>query len=101
MTFGKFATIVILLACTLLTSLNPVNGGCTEQDKNEILNLCKDNVKRGAPVVTLPLDCPCCVKAKKVKDMLCILQWMTFPEKRIYDENKIIRLQWWCKVNQV
>jgi hypothetical protein len=65
MTFGKFATIVILLACTLLTSLNPVNGGCTEQDKNEILNLCKDNVKRGAPVVTLPLDCPCCVKAKK------------------------------------
>ncbi|KXG28007.1 hypothetical protein SORBI_3005G075000 [Sorghum bicolor] len=97
MTFGKFASIVILLACTLLTSLNLVTGKCTEQDKNEILNLCKDNLKRNTPIITLPKDGPCCVEVRKINDMLCIIDHMTIPEKRIYDENKVQRLLWWCR----
>ncbi|KAL6868161.1 hypothetical protein ACP4OV_015006 [Aristida adscensionis] len=90
---------LFLLVCGTTILPDPVIGTpCTEAQKIQILEHCKQYLKPGPPLILVPYVGACCdaVRAVPDRDMNCIVSLLTAAEKREHDEGKIKRLHDFC-----
>jgi hypothetical protein len=96
---GENNIVLLLLLLFAVISPNQVIGSaCTPEQKAAILNQCEEYIKPGYPLILPSYASVCCDKVRDVpnRDMNCIVDLLTPPEKAKHGVDKIKRLKDLC-----
>ena len=92
----------LLLVCVIMYP-QIVASTCTNKEKDEILEHCKEYIGHGPPdLFPMDPDEPCCKAAREVPqmDMQCIVKLLTAKEEKEYDDHKILDLKHFCELER-